>query len=80
MAILAFCKLIRWKNLLLIIYVHVLLKFLVFTSFNVSTNLSLIQFIVLLISIILITSAGYIINDIYDLKSDLINKPKSPFA
>tara|TARA_R110001583_G_scaffold135989_3_gene287847 strand:- start:23868 stop:24776 length:909 start_codon:yes stop_codon:yes gene_type:complete len=76
MEILAFFKLIRWKNLLLIIYIQVLLKFLVFTSFNISTNLSLIQFIVLLISTILITSAGYIINDIYDLNSDLINKPK----
>ena len=76
MEILAFFKLIRWKNLLLIIYVQVLLKFLVFTSFNVSTNLSIIQFSALLISIILITSAGYIINDIYDLKTDLINKPK----
>ena len=76
MAILAFFKLIRWKNLLLIIYVQVLLKFLIFTSFNISTNLSFIQFIVLLISILLITSAGYIINDIYDLKTDLINKPK----
>ena len=76
MEILAFFKLIRWKNLLLIIYIQVLLKFLVFTSFNISTNLSLIQFIALLISTILITSAGYIINDIYDLNSDLINKPK----
>lgn len=76
MKILAFFNLIRWKNLLLIIYIQTLLKFIVFNSFNVPTNLSIIQFVALLISIILITSAGYIINDIYDLKSDLINKPQ----
>ena len=74
MRLAAFFKLIRWKNLLLILYVQILLKFLVFNSFNIETNLSLVQFIVLLISILLITAAGYIINDIFDLKTDLINK------
>lgn len=74
--LIAFLKLIRWKNLLLILYVLLLLKFLVFNSFHIITNLSLIPFIILLLSVLLITSAGYIINDIYDLKADLINKPK----
>ena len=76
MRLAAFFKLIRWKNLLHILYVQILLKFLVFNSFNIETNLSLVQFIVLLISILLITAAGYIINDIFDLKTDLINKPQ----
>ena len=76
MKLFAFFKLIRWKNLLLLIYVQILLKFLVFNSFNIKTNLSLTQFIILLISILLITAAGYIINNILDVKSDLINKPK----
>jgi len=76
MRLAAYFKLIRWKNLLLILYVQILLKFLVFNSFNIETNLSLVQFIVLLISILLITAAGYIINDIFDLKTDLINKPQ----
>ena len=76
MKLVAFFKLIRWKNLLLILYVQILLKFLVFSSFNIETNLSLVQFIILLISLLLISAAGYIINDILDIKTDLINKPE----
>jgi len=76
MKLVAFFKLIRWKNLLLILYVQLLLKFLVFNSFNIEINLSLVQFIILLLSILLITAAGYIINDIFDIKTDLINKPQ----
>lgn len=76
MKLVAFFNLIRWKNLLLVVYLQVLLKYLVFTSYNISTNLTLIQFIILLISGALITSAGYIINDILDIKTDVINKPQ----
>lgn len=76
MKLAAFLRLIRWKNLLLIIYLQILLKFLLFSEFELITNLSVFQFITLVFSIILITAAGYIINDIYDLKADLINKPK----
>ena len=71
-----FLKLIRWKNLLLIIYVYLLIKFLLFPSFSIETALSLFQFFILLLSIVLITAAGYIINDIEDVISDKINKPK----
>ena len=69
-------KLIRWKNLLLIIYVYLLIKLLFFPLFSVKTSLSLFSFFILLISTVLITGAGYIINDIIDVKSDSINKPK----
>lgn len=76
MNLVTFFKLIRWKNVLLVLYIQVLLKFFVFNSLSISTNLSIIQFLVLLVSILLITSAGYIINDVFDVKTDLINKPK----
>jgi len=72
----AFFNLVRWKNLLLIVYIQLLLKFVLFSSFNIVSNLSLIQFILLLVSLLCITAAGYIINDIFDLKSDLLNKPE----
>lgn len=75
MKFITFLKLIRWKNLFLILYTLLLIRFLVFNSFSISLNLSLIQFIILIISVLLITAAGYIINDIYDIKTDLINKP-----
>ena len=76
----AFFNLVRWKNLLLILYIQLLLKFVLFPSFNIVSNLSLLQFILLLVSLICITAAGYIINDIFDLKSDLINKPEKVFV
>jgi len=76
MNLVAFLKLIRWKNLLLILYLQFILKLLVFPSFKVATNLSFFQFIILSSSVLLITAAGYIINDILDLKTDLINKPE----
>lgn len=76
MKLAAFLRFIRWKNLLLILYLQILLKFSLFSAFELKTNLSDFQFVILLLSLILITSAGYIINDISDLKSDLINKPK----
>lgn len=70
-----FFKLIRWKNLFIIAYVLLLLKFLLFPSFQVSSQLSNIQFILLLISILCIEAAGNIINDIFDIETDKINKP-----
>jgi len=76
MKLAAFFRLIRWKNLLLLIYLQILLKFSLFSTFEITTNLSVFQFVTLLFLIILITAAGYIINDIFDLKSDLINKPQ----
>lgn len=75
MKLAAFFRLIRWKNLLLLLYIQLLLKFLFFTSFNATTNLSVLQFFTLVLAILFVTAAGYILNDIIDLKTDLINKP-----
>jgi 4-hydroxybenzoate polyprenyltransferase len=77
MKLVTFFNLIRWKNLLLITYVLFLIKFLLFPSLNTVTNLNTFQFLLLWLSIIFITTAGYIINDIKDFKTDAINKPKS---
>ncbi len=76
MKLAAFLRFIRWKNLLLIIYLQILLKFPLFSAFKLNTNLTDFQFVILLLSLICIMAAGYMINDIFDLKSDLINKPK----
>jgi len=77
MKIVTFFNLVRWKNLLLITYVFFLIKFLLFPSLNTATNLSILQFLVLWISIVFITAAGYIINDIKDIGTDKINKPNA---
>ncbi|MGV8946711.1 MAG: geranylgeranylglycerol-phosphate geranylgeranyltransferase [Lutibacter sp.] len=75
MKLAAFLKLIRWKNLLLLLYIQLLLKFLFFPSFNATTTLSIFQFFIFVLALLFVTAAGYIFNDINDLKTDLINKP-----
>lgn len=75
MKLVAYFNLIRWKNLLLIIYVFLILKFFFFPSFYVETTLSSYNFLILLFSVLFITAAGYIVNDIFDITADEINKP-----
>lgn len=70
-----YLNLVRWKNLLLIIFVFFVLRFSLFNALEIETNLSLIEFFILLMSVLAITASGYIINDIFDIKTDLINKP-----
>ena len=50
-------------------------KYLLIESFISTPLLSDIDFIILTTSILLITMGGYLINDIYDIESDKINKP-----
>ena len=75
MNIISFLQLIRWKNLLMIAFIQLLFKFVYFPVFSVSTTLSKLDFAILLFATIAIAAAGYVINDVYDLKSDIINKP-----
>lgn len=68
-------NLIRWKNLLLIIIAQVLIKYALFEPFAPITTLSTIGFILLVITTLCIAAGGNIINDIYDVETDTINKP-----
>ncbi len=68
-------NLIRWKNLLMIILIQYLIKYALLEPFGVSTALDAFGFITLTLSTILIAAAGNIINDIYDVETDTINKP-----
>lgn len=69
-------RLVRWKNLVLITYVFYLIAYLLYPFYNIQSLLSDFQFFSLFIAVISITAAGYIINDIYDIKTDEINKPQ----
>lgn len=75
-----FFKLIRWKNLALIALVQVLIKYALllpfYESHGVVTTLSDLAFFLLVVSTVCIAAAGYIINDIYDVDADKINRPK----
>ncbi len=71
----SFLHLIRYKNLLMVFLSMFLTKYLLIESFISTPLLSDIDFIILTTSILLITMGGYLINDIYDIESDKINKP-----
>lgn len=70
----------RWKNLLMIVLVQALLKFVLFQKFELNITLDLIHFILLALSSVFIAIAGYVINDINDIKADEINKPSKVFV
>src|SRR6056297_1863155 len=74
-----FFKLIRWKNLILIALVQYLVKYALllpfYESYQVTTTLSTLAFTLLVIATVCIAAGGYIINDIYDIETDKVNKP-----
>ena len=72
--------LFRWPNVMLIIIAHLLLRFSFLPAFELTSYLSLTDFFVLSFSIILIAISGNIINDIYDIKTDFVNRRSRPIA
>lgn len=71
----AYLKIIRPVNLLLIILVQCIIKFGLFIPYNAETALSISEFFLLVFSTVCIAAAGNVINDIYDYEIDQINKP-----
>ncbi|MBW6500006.1 MAG: geranylgeranylglycerol-phosphate geranylgeranyltransferase [Bacteroidales bacterium] len=86
----AFLNLIRWPNLLIIILTMVLMRYAVIEPLLskidvillhgsgegtfMTLQFPLFQFILLVAATLLITSAGYVINDYFDIRTDLINR------
>ena len=69
-------NLIRWKNLLMLALGQLLIKYALLEPFGVSTSLNVTGIVLLILSTLCIAGAGNIINDIYDIETDLINKPE----
>ncbi len=72
-----FLKVIRWKNLMMIALVQALIHFHLMPVFKLTSNLTDLTFVLLVLASVFIAAAGYIVNDIYDLEADKINKPES---
>lgn len=79
-----YLRLVRFPNLLIIMLTQVLVRYCLIlpafkTEFNITGNfpvhLSDFNFILLLVSTVLIAASGYIINDYFDVNIDEINKP-----
>jgi 4-hydroxybenzoate polyprenyltransferase len=87
-----FFKLIRWQNLLMVILTMVLMRYAVLApliarvgviltsgsgeEIPMSLQFPWYDFILLVAATVFITAGGYVINDYFDIKTDLINKGK----
>lgn len=88
----AFLNLIRWKNLLIVISTMFLMRYAVIGALISKIGVILVKgdgteipmalqfpwydFLILVAATTFITAGGYIINDYFDIKTDLINKGK----
>jgi 4-hydroxybenzoate polyprenyltransferase len=77
--VLAFLKLVRIENLIMIAATQFLLRYFVLRKILVQHGIQLELdqrlFYLIVLSTVLIAAAGYIINDYFDVKTDLINHP-----
>jgi 4-hydroxybenzoate polyprenyltransferase len=75
----AFLRLIRLPNLIIIGITQYFIRWFILKPLlgisDFTVQLSPVQFFILVLSTVLIAAAGYIINDYFDRKADLINRP-----
>ena len=73
-------KLVRWQNLIIVFLTQLLAWGCVMLPIESYSNQVLLlqchNFLLLAISTVLIAAAGYIINDYFDIKIDIINRPQ----
>jgi len=76
----AYLRLVRIQNLLIIAITQYLMRFAIINPilkiYDFSLQLSELNFVILVISTICLTAAGYVINDYFDTKTDLLNRPR----
>ena len=70
-----YLKLIRYQNLLMLAFMQILFRYAFLKLQNIPLALTDWQYVLLVVSTVLIAAAGYVINDIFDVPTDSINKP-----
>ncbi|MFD1605012.1 geranylgeranylglycerol-phosphate geranylgeranyltransferase [Flavobacterium artemisiae] len=70
-----YLKLIRYQNLLMLAFMQLLFRYAFLKQQDVPLALADWQYGLLVLSTILLAAAGYVINNIYDVATDSINKP-----
>lgn len=77
----SFLRLIRWPNLLIIILTQCLVMFAltgpIYARSGIEPAMDILLFAALVFTTVIIAAAGYIINDYFDVRADLINKPEA---
>lgn len=71
----ALLKLIRWPNLLMIIFIQYLIRFSFTEAMSLPHALDHWYFALGSLISVLLAAGGYVINDLYDLQTDALNKP-----
>ena len=75
-----FLRLIRYKNLIIIILTQYLMRWAIIKPilevYGFQLQFSELNFFFLVMATVFITAAGYVINDYFDTKTDLVNKPE----
>ena len=75
----AFLKLIRIQNLLIVAATQYLMRFAIILPIlklnNFSLQMSEFNFLILVLSTVFLTAAGYVINDYFDTRTDNLNRP-----
>ena len=76
-----FLRLIRFKNLLIIVLTQYLMRWSIIKPLlkinQFELQFSELHFFFLVMATVLITAAGYVINDYFDTKTDLVNRPEA---
>ena len=75
-----FLRLIRIQNLIIVAFTQYMIRYFVILPLlkdsGFESQFSEINFLLLVLSTVLLTAAGYVINDYFDTKTDMINRPK----
>jgi 4-hydroxybenzoate polyprenyltransferase len=75
----AWLNLVRYKNLIIVALLQYLLRYglllPILAHYGIDPSLSHVRFALLVVTTLLLAAAGYAINDYFDIKTDLINRP-----
>jgi len=79
--VIAIFQLVRYKNLIIIALTQYAMRYLVVNPIlkinGFELQLSELHFVMLVLSATFITAAGYVINDYFDTKTDMLNRPET---
>ncbi len=77
----AYLRLVRYKNLLIVAATQYLMRFAIMQPLLSVNGFELqmgeLQFFLLVMCTVLITAAGYVINDYFDTRTDMLNRPET---
>jgi 4-hydroxybenzoate polyprenyltransferase len=81
MKTITFLNLIRYKNLIMMALMMLMMKLCVIDPiiriFNLTPTFTYLDFVILTLAQILVAAGGYVINDYFDIQADKINRPDS---